>query len=104
VDPVPDPLLFRKSGSAGNRSRTSGSVARNSGGHIYHCTRIYFNCINCSSILIVMLSFPAVERLIVRENRHKTKSVTKLLYDCNYGFARKYVSNVKLKLSLCLIN
>jgi hypothetical protein len=30
VDPVSDPLLLRKSGSAGNRSRTSGSVARNS--------------------------------------------------------------------------
>jgi hypothetical protein len=30
VDPVPDPLLFRKSGSAGNRAQTSGSVARNS--------------------------------------------------------------------------
>jgi hypothetical protein len=29
VDPVPDLLLFRKSGSAGNRSQTSGSVARN---------------------------------------------------------------------------
>jgi hypothetical protein len=30
VDPVPDPLILRKSGSAGNRTRTSGSVARNS--------------------------------------------------------------------------
>jgi hypothetical protein len=30
VDPVPDPLLLRKSGSAGNRTRTSGSVAKNS--------------------------------------------------------------------------
>jgi hypothetical protein len=30
VDPVPDPLLLRKSGSAGNLTRTSGSVARNS--------------------------------------------------------------------------
>jgi hypothetical protein len=30
VDPVPDPLLLRKSGSAENRTRTSGSVARNS--------------------------------------------------------------------------
>jgi hypothetical protein len=29
VDPVPEPLLFRKSGSAGNRSQASGSVARN---------------------------------------------------------------------------
>jgi hypothetical protein len=30
VDPVPDPLLLTKSGSARNRTRTSGSVARNS--------------------------------------------------------------------------
>jgi hypothetical protein len=30
VDSVPDPLLLRKSGSAGNRTRDSGSVARNS--------------------------------------------------------------------------
>jgi hypothetical protein len=30
VDLVPDPRLLRKSGSAGNRTRTSGSVARNS--------------------------------------------------------------------------
>jgi hypothetical protein len=30
VDPVPDPLLLRKSGSTRNRTRTSGSVARNS--------------------------------------------------------------------------
>jgi hypothetical protein len=29
VDPDPDPLLLRKSGSPGNRSRTSGYVARN---------------------------------------------------------------------------
>jgi hypothetical protein len=30
VDPDPDPLLVRKTGSAGNRTRTSGSVARSS--------------------------------------------------------------------------
>jgi hypothetical protein len=30
VDPLPVPLLLWKSGSAGNRSQTSGSVARNS--------------------------------------------------------------------------
>jgi hypothetical protein len=30
VDPVPDPLVLRKCGSAGNRTRTFGSVARNS--------------------------------------------------------------------------
>jgi hypothetical protein len=30
VDPVPDPLLLRKSGNAGNRTLSSGSVARSS--------------------------------------------------------------------------
>jgi hypothetical protein len=30
VDPVPDPLLLRKSGSAENRTRAPGSVAKNS--------------------------------------------------------------------------
>jgi hypothetical protein len=30
VDPVPGPLLLRESGRAGNRTRTSGSAARNS--------------------------------------------------------------------------
>jgi hypothetical protein len=30
VDPVPDPLVIEESGSAGNRTQTSGSVARNS--------------------------------------------------------------------------
>jgi hypothetical protein len=29
VDPIPDPLLLRKSGSTGNRIQSSGSVARN---------------------------------------------------------------------------
>jgi hypothetical protein len=45
VDPVPDPLLLRKSRSAANRTRTSGSVAMNSnhyhrGGHPYVKERI----------------------------------------------------------------
>jgi hypothetical protein len=31
VDPISDPLLLRKSSSSGNRTQTSGSVARNSG-------------------------------------------------------------------------
>jgi hypothetical protein len=40
VDPVQDSLLLRKSGSAGNRNRTSGTVARDSD----HCTTqaVYF--------------------------------------------------------------
>jgi hypothetical protein len=40
VGPVPDPLLLRKSGSAGNRTRTSGSVARNS--DHYTIEAVYF--------------------------------------------------------------
>jgi hypothetical protein len=34
VDPVPDPLRLKKSGSAGNLTRTSRSVARNSGHYV----------------------------------------------------------------------
>jgi hypothetical protein len=40
VGPVPDPLLLRKSGSTGNRIRTSGSVARNS--DHYATETVYF--------------------------------------------------------------
>jgi hypothetical protein len=45
VDPVPDPLLLRKSGSAGNRTRTSGSVARNSG---HRTTEAVFQTFYCT--------------------------------------------------------
>jgi hypothetical protein len=40
VDSVPGPILIRKSGSAGNRSRTLGSVARNS--DHYTAEAVYF--------------------------------------------------------------
>jgi hypothetical protein len=40
MDPVPHPLLLRKCGSARNRTRTSGSVARNSG--YYITEEVYF--------------------------------------------------------------
>jgi hypothetical protein len=40
VGPVLDPLFLRKSGSAGNRTRTSGSLAMNSG-H-YTTEAVYF--------------------------------------------------------------
>jgi hypothetical protein len=39
VDSVPDPLLLRQSGSAGNRSRTSGFIARNCD----HCLHLFLN-------------------------------------------------------------
>jgi hypothetical protein len=46
--PVPDPLLLRKSGSARNRTRTFGSVARNSDHYSAEAVSIYnaehWNC------------------------------------------------------------
>jgi hypothetical protein len=48
VDPVPDPLLLRKSGSAGNRTRPSRSVARNFDHYpteeVFHMSQIIKNC------------------------------------------------------------
>jgi hypothetical protein len=51
VDPVPVPLLLRKSGSAGSRTRTSGSVARNSDRpqigntkYLYAFATVLFSC------------------------------------------------------------
>jgi hypothetical protein len=41
VNPVPDPLLLSLTGSAGNRARASGSVARNSD-HLTTEAVIYF--------------------------------------------------------------
>jgi hypothetical protein len=40
VDSVPDPLLLRKSGSAGSRTHTTGSVARNT--DHYTTEAVYF--------------------------------------------------------------
>jgi hypothetical protein len=44
VEPVLNPLLLRKSGSAGNRTRTSGSVAKNS--DQYTTEAVYFLLLN----------------------------------------------------------
>jgi hypothetical protein len=51
VDPVPDPLLLRKSGSAGNWTRASGSVARNSSNQTTEAaTSLVTNRMNCSNM------------------------------------------------------
>jgi hypothetical protein len=57
VDLVPDPLLLRKSGSAGNRIRTSGSAARNSDNY----TTEEANSITCIK-LEVPSSIPSLNR------------------------------------------
>jgi hypothetical protein len=53
VDHVPDPLLLRKSGSAGIPSRTSGSVARNSD---HYSTEAVSEKKNCSARHVCILS------------------------------------------------
>jgi hypothetical protein len=52
VDPVPDTLVLRESGSAGNRTRTSGSLARNSD----HYTREAVEAIYIISINTLLYS------------------------------------------------
>jgi hypothetical protein len=46
VDPFPDPLLLRKSGSASDRTRTSDSVARNSDHYVTEGVCIIMTLIN----------------------------------------------------------
>jgi hypothetical protein len=48
VDPVPDPLLLKKNGSGWNRTRTSGSVARNSG----HYTTAKYNGVTAAALFM----------------------------------------------------
>jgi hypothetical protein len=72
VDHVPDPLLLRKSGSAGNGNRSSGSVARNSD---YQTTEaVYFllhNIHKFSSYLTGNNTSPSCSQ----EPHHKTTEV-----------------------------
>jgi hypothetical protein len=50
VDPIPDPLLLRKSGSAGNRTWTSLSAARNSDHYTAEAViRAVFTSLNITS-------------------------------------------------------
>jgi hypothetical protein len=57
VDPVSDPLLLRKSGRAGNRTRTSGSVARNSDHQItgQSVSGICWQNVYCEGLLLLRL-------------------------------------------------
>jgi hypothetical protein len=55
VDPAPDSLLLRKCGKVGNRTRTSGSAARNSDHQtteeVTNCSDHYFNVLRWHSCL-----------------------------------------------------
>jgi hypothetical protein len=60
VDPVPDPLPLRKSGSAGNRTRASGSVARNSKPSLIRSLHDYLEAVALNFSRIGLVVFPEV--------------------------------------------
>jgi hypothetical protein len=62
VDPVPDPLLLRKSGSAGNATQTSGSVDRNSDHQTTEAVKVRLTLL-LSVSLGVLVSSPLCGRL-----------------------------------------
>jgi hypothetical protein len=72
MDPVLDPLLLSKSGSAGNRTRTSGSVVKNSD----HQTTEAVIYISDSYFIFVVLLFT----LLIPSYMHR-KLKSKLYYD-----------------------
>jgi hypothetical protein len=66
VNPVPDPLLLRKSGSLGNLTRTSGSVARNSDHYTTEAVICYtegFENNNFSFVFIFFANYCSFETL-----------------------------------------
>jgi hypothetical protein len=74
VDPISYPLLLRKSGSAGNRSRTSGSVARNSD---HWTTEAVFMVSPCCVYVFPILTFKHPNqslRNFPRTSRHLSTS------------------------------
>jgi hypothetical protein len=57
VDPVPDPLHLRNSGNAGNRTRASGFVARNSDHQTTEAVNVLLYIIFIWIILLNVSSF-----------------------------------------------
>jgi hypothetical protein len=68
VDPVSD-LLLRKSGSTGNRTQTSGYVAKNSDRYtteaVMFRNRMLFFLLNFSSFEVALSSYRDIGRLVI---------------------------------------
>jgi hypothetical protein len=108
LDPVPDPLLLRKSGSAGNRTQTSGSVARNSNDKTTDIRFWHLCCFYCFVWELMLVSFWYVLYTAII---HKTRPLpVALLYqeravDISYNkctqqnawchFSQKFRNNLK---------
>jgi hypothetical protein len=97
VDPVPDPLLLRKSGSARNRTRASGSVAKNSPNKTQTDKNVEDVSVSVSvsiprglcyklmrsPLLSVRLYVPPLSLSSSVEERHTTRSSQNFLFVCS---------------------
>jgi hypothetical protein len=92
VDPVADPLHLRKSRSARNRTRTSGSVAGNSDHWTTEAVKALKHAINVSFTLEILVAVISIFNKIVYYY-HKMAEAN------NDGFLRTRVSGVKRTLS-----
>jgi hypothetical protein len=80
VDPVPDPLLPKESGSAGNRTRTSGSVPRNSDHETTEA--VYFILHNIYKFSSYLTGNTIHLRCVAKNSDHETtEAVYFLLYN-----------------------
>jgi hypothetical protein len=68
VDPVPDSLLLRKSGRAGNRTRTTRSVARNP--DIWTTEAVYFLVHNIYKFSSYLTGITIHLRSVARNSDH----------------------------------
>jgi hypothetical protein len=93
-NPVPDPLLRRKSGSAGNRT-TSGSVARNS--DHYTTKAVYFLLHNIYKFNSYLTRNTIYLRCVARNSDHYTTEAVYFLLRNIYQFS-SYLTGITIHL------
>jgi hypothetical protein len=94
VDPVPHPLLLRISGSAGNRTRTSGSVAMNCD----HSTTeaVYFLLHNIYKFSLYLTGNTILVGSVARNCDHSTTEAVYFLLHNIYKFSSYLTGNTIL--------
>jgi hypothetical protein len=70
VDPIPDPLVLRKSGSTENPTRTSGSIARNSD----HYTTEAVGIVHSRTQVMVFFYFLMQAHTVVNQVQEETEA------------------------------
>jgi hypothetical protein len=90
MDPVPDQLVLRESGSAGNRTRTSGYVARDSDYYITDAVHIHI--------------YIQIENVRVLQSERKSISSFVLILRFSAPSLRKsgYKNTVYVSICMCL--